>query len=181
MLRDFFEPTPQILETNVLYPAIISDGPLPENTAGVENLQAKIAEAGQFHPQTVPPLPDTAGQISGKVYQLSENPVGWESVALSFPGGAEARLVLGAGEQELEYPIGLDGLFRIPPEKDGLLEDFYIAMRGRWESEDVFVLEYENLYRPGKGSARLTYSDDRLDLALHDRVDGRLSIQGKVE
>jgi hypothetical protein len=54
-------------------------------------------------------------------------------------------------------------------------------MRGRWESEDVFVLEFENLYWPGNTTARFTFAGDRLDLSVYNRVEGRLSFQGKAE
>jgi hypothetical protein len=181
MLRDFYEPTAQILEANILYPAIIADTRLPENPAGVKSLQARVADASQPHPQPVPPLPDTAGQISGKVYQLAENPAGWESVALTFNDGAEAQLIMRQGGQELLFPVGLDGLFRIPAEKEGLPDSFYNAMRGHWESKDTFVLEFENLYWPEKSSTRFTFKGDGLDLAAYSRVNGRLSIQGRSE
>ena len=128
--------------------------PLPENPEGAAQLSAVIEAVANPAPAAVPPLPDMAGQISGKVYGLFSpdlfqlEPVmetvipgldlsvrGVQALSLTF-AGEEATLALffADGEQE-ELPVGLDGLYRISESRLGT-----IGAKGEWLTDHTFRL-----------------------------------------
>ncbi len=80
-----FIPLQELLDQYIL-PAVKSDRPLPANPDSLARLQAGIQALAQA-PRTAPaPLPAIATQISGKTYTLADNPFGWQTMMLQFPG-----------------------------------------------------------------------------------------------
>ncbi len=141
---------------------------LPENPAGFAKLQEQISAIGEIpEAQLVPPLPETALRISGKTYIMDEgNFLGWEELRATFPGGSEAMFSLLAGGVWVEFPIGLDGIFRVASEELGYPDEELAAIRGWWESERVFLLEYDFLFIAEHNILRFIFEEDRLEIQV---------------
>jgi hypothetical protein len=163
--------TMEVLMRSLIIPAISEQPLLPENTTGMAKLQASIDAVGITpEPQPVPDLPETASQVSGKTYQVDTGEGGIIALTFEFPGGDEAFM-----RQETEndiiplrLPIGLDGIYRVfYPDVDyfEVMMDDFPAMRGYWESENVFVIDYTYTYSTVSDSLlRLTFEGDQLTI-----------------
>src|SRR5262249_16797990 len=120
--------------------AFRSDRPLAPNPSAAARLRAALATAQRppaspppasppsASPPSAPPpavLPRTsvsssasatllepARVLSGRTYQLEDNPMGWRSLALTFAGHDAATLTLGTTDATWTAPIGLDGRYR---------------------------------------------------------------------
>jgi hypothetical protein len=161
--------TMEVLMRSLIIPAISSQAVLPENVSGTARLQASLnAIAVAPEPQPVPDLPETASLVSGKIYQVDTGEGGIIELTFEFPGGDEAFM-----RQETEndiiplrLPIGLDGIYRVFfPDVDyfEMMMDDFPAMRGSWESENVFVIENIYTYSPTIYSTfRITFEGDQL-------------------
>jgi CubicO group peptidase (beta-lactamase class C family) len=83
--------------TDLLAPAVVDlDRPLPANPAGVEKLNAALAAVRQPpEPQSVPPLPAKATEISGRTWLFAPNAKSLASVRLDFesPAGLSVEAV----------------------------------------------------------------------------------------
>jgi hypothetical protein len=143
-----------------------SPGTLPENPDGFAKLQDQISAIGEIpNAQLVPPLPETALRISEKTYIMDEgNSLGWEQFRATFPGGSEAKFSLLAGGVWVELPIGLDGIFRFPPEESGFPDEALVAIRGWWATEQVFLFEYEHVLIAEHNILRFIFEEDRLEI-----------------
>jgi alpha-glucosidase (family GH31 glycosyl hydrolase)/CubicO group peptidase (beta-lactamase class C family) len=141
---------------------------LPENPDGVAKLQEQISAIGETpEAQVVPPLPETALRISGKTYIMDEgNSLGWEEFRVTFPGGSEAKFSLLAGDVSVELPIGLDGIYRLPAEESGYPDEALVATRGWWETEQVFLFEYDYVLIAEHNILRFIFEDDRLEVTI---------------
>ncbi len=134
-----FAPLVELLNGYIL-PAVKSDRALPANPAAVARLQAGI-QALAVPRQAPPPLPAAAARISGRQYSLEANPLGWKTLALTFPAGSRA-----AGESEAAatingappLAIGLDNLYRLHATGNALFPE---GLRGRWLDASTFALD----------------------------------------
>ena len=116
-----------------ILPALQTDKPLAENSAGYTRLKKAIQAVA--HPiWAVPALPPVAAEISGSTYTFTENPLGWETIKLIFEPGSSSAAAIFNG---VPLQVGLDNLYRL-----GSLPGGEILLRGRWEGEDTFVLDY---------------------------------------
>ncbi|HME92185.1 MAG TPA: serine hydrolase, partial [Myxococcaceae bacterium] len=89
-------------------------------------------------PKTPSPLPPQAASVSGREYQMKSNSMGLRSIALSFPGGNEARAKIVLEDRELDLPVGLDGTYRLAPISiDGISP----GARGEWKAGNTFALD----------------------------------------
>ena len=146
-----WEVCPEYLLEKLIIPAARSRRPLRQNSDGEALLRSLVEAAGQPESKPVPPLPEFARQISGRTYLLEENATGWTSFALAFQG-REAALTLAFGDRSDGLAIGLDDVHRVGHcEQVGELfkrTSVYwsgptwteIGARGRWESQDSFVV-----------------------------------------
>jgi alpha-glucosidase len=169
-----------VLASSFLTPALRSNTPLPENPAGAAQLQASIAAVSYVvTPQPVQPLPDIAREISGQRYTMEGEEFGWETVSLSFPGGAEAIFSLRAEGEELALPVGLDGIQRVyvQPTPVGPV---LVACVGSWESADTFVLDLVQYMSVGQArvTMRMTFQGDGVDMTLSVE-EGTVTIHGE--
>ncbi|OGO15864.1 MAG: hypothetical protein A2Z14_10745 [Chloroflexi bacterium RBG_16_48_8] len=142
---------------------------LPDHPEGVTRLNDKVLAVGEApEPEPVPALPEIALTISGKTFEMleMENQLGWKEVKLTFPGGSEASFFLVAEGLEIEFPVGLDGLFRIPSEESGFPEEFLVAMRGWWETENIFQLEYDVVYGMERNILLFVFEGDLLEVQV---------------
>jgi CubicO group peptidase (beta-lactamase class C family) len=108
--------------------------PLPADPPGEARLQEVVTAAAMApHPWQVGPLPDAAHEISGKTFRFATNPLKLASLQLQFSGEQEAKLYLNLEGQDLVWPIGLDGDYRLEPAGR--------AVRGYWSDRHTFSFE----------------------------------------
>jgi CubicO group peptidase (beta-lactamase class C family) len=143
---DSYAEAPEIekMLNEYILPAVQGNDPLAENPQGNTRLQTAITQAANPI-QPVPSLPSIATDISGSVYKFAENPLGWETLQMTFEPGASTAQVLLNG---VPGQVGLDNIYR-PSE---LVPGIEILMRGHWVGNDAFVLDYPY---PMTGSAIL--------------------------
>jgi CubicO group peptidase (beta-lactamase class C family) len=149
-------PQETFLQNNILA-AIQSDTPLPENPESQAALGTALERLAIPVPETVPPLPTTAANISGQQYTFDANDFGWESLTLTFADGSDtAELVLNGeaplrigldnvwrvndvADNEAIFAIGFDNILRVDPVAGA--EPMLIT--GSWQNEDRFVIRIE--------------------------------------
>jgi CubicO group peptidase (beta-lactamase class C family) len=118
---------------------VTSDQPLPANPAAHDALsQATAAAAKPPSAGPVSTVPATAAAISGRVYRFPVNASRIDSLALTFASGGTARVDLTYYGEPLQFPVGLDGLYRVGPYGPFRLP---AGATGRWTSDDQFLLD----------------------------------------
>lgn len=117
-----------------ILPAVQGDGPLAENAAANNRLQAAIDTAAN-PVLPVPPLPAAAADISGSTYTFEENQLGWETLEMVFEPGAP---VAEATFNGVPIRVGLDNIYRASE----LVPGNETLLRGRWTGEDIFIIDY---------------------------------------
>jgi CubicO group peptidase (beta-lactamase class C family) len=152
---------------NFIGQSIKSDKPLPENPVGVTGLARGISDAARPpETQSVAAQGSIAKAISGKTYQLENNPAGLKSLSVTFSPGNEAliRLDFLDGRRE-QRPVGLDGVPRLSP---GGRFGLPVAITGAWESDDTFVLNYDEVANINSYRFRLTFSGESVSVGLKE-------------
>ncbi len=77
----------------------------------------------------------------------------------------------------VKFTIGLDEVFRVPKMEFDLPDDVMVAQRGRWISENEFVIEYDFIYFRDQGTLHLIFEDNRLTVRIEGApvvITGRL-------
>ena len=148
--------------------AITSDKPLPADKAAAARLVAAVRDVAKPPPaQPLRRLPPLAQAISGRKYALDANPLDLKALALSFPGGAEARLQLELNDRrDGPRPVGLDGVPRMS--SDGRF-GLPVAASGAWESNSAFVLDYNEVGNINTYRFRMTFVDDGVTVEFSER------------
>jgi CubicO group peptidase (beta-lactamase class C family) len=165
---------PRTLMELFVLPAARSAGPLPENPAGQARLAAALRAAEQPVARPVPPLPAVARKISGRIYKMGENQLGWQTIALTFQG-AEVHVDLASRDGTDHFSAGLDGLFRTTKVENNVT----LAARGRWEKDGEFVLRVYDLAETSWSESRFRFTNDRVEIALDLPVSGyREAVRG---
>ena len=119
--------------------AIKSDQPLPSNPAGVQDMKAKVAEAAKAPaPTPLSDLPAMAKTVSGVAWELPRNASRLEGLQFTFKGNSEAQLKVKYLGTELNFPVGLDGVYRLGPY--GPLK-LLAGATGHWTSDTDFLLD----------------------------------------
>ena len=149
------------LVNDFILPAAQSQAALPDNPDARAQLEADIrAAAGQTQP--VPPLPQTALEISGVTFVLDENPFGWLDMTYDFQPGAEvAKLSM---SEVPELTIGLDNRYRLNVDPDS--EARPIGLRGRWLANGDFRVEDITLGDFNKSEVLVEFKGDGLRLTV---------------
>ena len=146
--------------------AIKSDQPLPENPSAATRLAAALQDAAT-PPRPVSFTPPLAKTVSGRRYTLAENPLDLKSFVLTFSGAEAAQLQLELGHRS-DPPrlIGLDGVPRV---SSGGNFGLPVALSGRWESDNTFLVEYNEIGNINMYRFRLRFSDDDVEVQLSER------------
>jgi CubicO group peptidase (beta-lactamase class C family) len=129
---------------------------LPSNPSGMAVLAAAVSAASQGsnnYPST--PLPENASAISGKTFVCDPNPVGLSSLRLDFSDPGMAGLSLQMNGQDIYWPVGLDGMFRIA--SDGQ------ATSGFWQDDHTFIM---NTFDIGQLSRTLHFDGENLEVII---------------
>ena len=132
-----------------LLKAVQANTSLPENPEAVSKLQAQVDAIAHPTPAEIPPLSEATQGISGIMYTLAENSLGWTSIGLEFQG-QEALLKLDVGDSHLELPVGLDGVDRIsseglPAAPWWILDNVPLALTGSWYTSGTFLVSMRDL------------------------------------
>jgi CubicO group peptidase (beta-lactamase class C family) len=168
----------QLLSTE-LEPGL-SDAPLAPNPTAAQALVAAVAAVAEPPtPEPVPAPPATAAMLSNLQYTLGPNPIGWNSVSLSF-AETEATMSATMASTRSVARIGLDGVPRITRgvrfaelERHANID---VAMKGRWVDATTFEVEFDTLDTIDAGTLRFAFRDDRLDVTLYEKTYLRTAI-----
>ena len=116
--------TPQLIAT------VKSEHSLPENSEAYNRLQKLTAEASN-PPDAKPslPLPDVTWEISGKTWKLDKNPLGLESVVVSFEDQNNGTIAIKGDIFDQILTIRLDNVYAISPNGRFSLP---VAAKGYW-------------------------------------------------
>lgn len=156
-----------------LLTALKSGRALPENPAAQQRLRtAAAAVARAPAPVAVAPSPAVARRVSGRRYVLDANPLGIQDVRLGFGHGSEARLTLTRGDRRFTLPVGLDGVYRF---SDSSPSELPVALKGSWNSDNEFVLDYNGVGGINRFSITLRFAADRMTARVIDEVGGYYS------
>jgi CubicO group peptidase (beta-lactamase class C family) len=151
-----------------IIPAAKSTIPLPPNPKGVALLESTVRQAAlcQTQAKPVPPLPEMARKVSGHTYALDANPYGLVALSLTFPRQEEAVFGVSVVEDNrtLEFPVGLDNLFRISPGRFGLPA----AAKGFWETDNVFVLELDEIGNINHWRAQMAFEGEEVTVMMKE-------------
>lgn len=130
----------------LLLAAFKSDGALPRNNRAYQALLRKIAGAKRApDPDEVTPLPARAGQVSGRTFELADNPYGLSTVRVTFSDARRGVLRYSLSEPMNRYsathdtPFRMDGVYAMS--NTSLIHDLPTGARGRWTSPEDFELE----------------------------------------
>ena len=88
------------------------------------------------------------------------------SLTFSGPSEAVAHLETIDGRVE-ERPVGLDGVPRLSP---GGRFGLPVALQGRWESNNTFVLDYNEVANINSYCYRLTFVHDEVSIELSEKT-----------
>ena len=150
--------------------ALKSSDPLPPNPAAQARLAAAVQAAAQApRPGAPGRLPDLAHALSGRVYGIEENPLGLDSLSLSFSRGAAtgALTLFLHDRRDGPRPIGLDGVPRLSPAgRFGLP----VAVSGAWANDSTFALDYDEVANINDYSIVLQFSGDDMAVTLNERT-----------
>lgn len=167
--------------------ALKSDQALPENPAGLARLNAAIAAAAKAPaPQSVAALPAVAQAISGKTFDLEKNWIGLKSISFNFRAGeatATATLQFQSALKQYQWgvsakvfsgktvtetrAVGLDG---VPRFSGNGIVGLPVALKGNWESDGSFVLEYDELANTNAHRLQLTFDGSRVKVSAKERT-----------
>lgn len=179
-LSDEFLQVPEMLMDIYVVPAVKSAEALSPNPDGVAALESSIQAVAvpPTGPEPVPPLPETAGRISGQTYLLDmPNPAGLVSFSLAFDDGDEALMTTEYLPEveiffvegmptplELEVALGLDNVYRFSPAEFGLM----MGAKGEWLADDVFLVHLDGIGNIGWQRVQVTFAGEQITLELWD-------------
>jgi CubicO group peptidase (beta-lactamase class C family) len=178
----------EIMERFVI-PAVKSDGPLPANPKIATKLQSLLKSIETPDSKPVPPLPAIAAKISAKVIQCEPNSGNYRSVSLRFDQKNACLLkITYIDGGSFEYPVGLDGVYRITEESGPMMFRFSItkgsgpvALKGAWVSDHTFVIDCQILREPENFALRFDFNQGEPTIQLTGSVIGTFEeIKGKL-
>lgn len=145
--------------------ALRSDRALPKNPPAFTRLTRNIAAAAEApKPLSVPPLPNSAREVSGRLYQLEHNLLDLKTLSLRFAASNEAVLEFLLWKDPMVMRVGLDGLYRFStsPSKPT------IAAKGEWRRDDEFVIDFTEADGINHFRIGLSFKDEELTIDIED-------------
>jgi hypothetical protein len=167
--------------TTMIVPAVRSATPLPANPDGVAALESRIHQASlpKDKPEPVSLLPPIAQRVSGLTYELDTNPLGLSFFSLTFSKPEEALLSLSGSDFALELRVGLDNVFRVTP---GGRFTLPTALRGYWQADDVFALDWDEIANINHWQISITFNDDITAMQMEEATGlGSILINGRLK
>ncbi len=165
---------PAKLMSDFVVPAARSREPLPANARASEALAACLENLENPVPAAVPPLPETAGYISGKTFDLNAF---LSSFSLAFDSGDTCTLHIVQQGRSIALPVGLDGVYRVSKAKQLGTLVWYppyqeVALKGRWESANTFILDWQYVEEPYHEEYKFTFEGDKATMEVTEYVVG---------
>jgi CubicO group peptidase (beta-lactamase class C family) len=146
--------------------AVKSDQALPARDEALRQLQAKVADAAKAPPAVpVSAPPEIAASVSGKRYTFPLNPSRLDSLSLTFRDKSEARLEVKYLGEDLSFPVGLDGVYRLGPH--GPLHLLAGAM-GKWTAENEFLLDLNLVANINHYTLKIRFEGDRIEVTADE-------------
>jgi hypothetical protein len=153
--------------------ALRSEAALPENEARSRQLAGALAAARAGPAAVRTALPELAGRISGRTYEMEANPLGFERIGFEFQSDrgtlllelADSMGVGAAGRYSLD--LGLDGRYRISSAGP---RGYAVALRAAWRAPSGLDLDY---VEPDGSNAFVMHAEfeaDRIRLSVRDRT-----------
>jgi len=166
-----------------IFQAASSKGTLPPNPQAVRSLNRLFDELENPAAQAVGPMPQAAAKVSGIKYVLEPNKMGMQSFVLSFKDGRECTMNVAIGKMAIDFPVGLDGNFRIA--NAGISfgnnsEPSQIASKGSWVDDNTFAFKFHILGDVVTQNFLLKFGDTDVALDLGDGFSST-RIAGKME
>jgi CubicO group peptidase (beta-lactamase class C family) len=125
----------------------------PSAQAQLAAAVSAVSHGSNIHPSST--LPENARLISGKTFTCASNPVGVTGLRLDFNDPREAEMSLQMNGQDILWPVGLDGKYRMAT--DGQ------ATSGFWQDDQTFVL---NIFDVGQLTRKLIFSESNLEVSI---------------
>jgi hypothetical protein len=156
----------------MIFPAALSDEPLPANPGGLTELHDAIAraESPPHGPLPVDPLPQIAVGASGKTFFMDHNPGGILTITLDFEDD-ELRALMTATEEgnvdtDWVWAFGLDGIARCARSQREQLA----CGTGGWYDDTTIDLTVDTLglYEVFRLTAGLSDAGDSLTVTVED-------------
>ena len=163
--------------------AVKSSEPLPENAAGRAALDLSIADAATDRPSPVGPVPETAKQVSGKVYAFAPNVLNLRTLALNLSGADPSFEFAGSPLTPITTnyrnsgPLGLDGTYRI----GGRARFGVNAAKGSWQDEKTFVFDLQTLGNDDARKFTLSFEGPNVDLQFENAFGWKARVQGTTQ
>ncbi len=166
--------------TPLLIPAMANmTAPIPANQPAVEQLHAALESIQQPpSPQAVPPLPQTAYEISGKTYAFDFSPLDLKTIRWEFTEGQEARLFASFYNQpDRELLIGMDGVYRMYPIGE---HELPMGLRCSWTGPQTLLFEYDTIANREAYSLELNFQGNVVTIQAKERThSGGLTVEGR--
>ena len=170
-----------------IFGALQSDSSLPENPAALARLRRAIkAAARPPAPRPPGPRPVAAGELSKHTWQMPDNWLGLQSLAIRFNGNAPtatATLTFGPALKRDQFglsakvadpgmitesrPVGLDGVLRL---SQGGILGLPVALRGSWLDDQTFQFEYNEVANTNTYFLKLRPTADGLRVEASERT-----------
>jgi hypothetical protein len=166
-----------------VFQAASSKGPLPSNPEGARALSRLLNELERPLAQPVGPMPGIATKVTGKKYALEPNKLGMQSFVLSFEDARECIMKVAIGKQILDFPVGLDGNFRIVNTGISLgsnSESSWLASKGSWANDKTFVVRSHILGDVVTQTFSMQFTGDDVSLDFGSTTP-YIRIMGKME
>lgn len=174
----------QVLDAvwDLLLPGM-QDGPLPEDPAGQARLAQTLAGLKLAPPPGAKESP-LAGELSGKVWQMDENPPKIEKTSVRFtPEGCIFSITGVQGEEEVTCGYGewREGQTSLLTRGRGLQP---MAASGAWEGDNTFVITMRMFETPFYFTFKNVYEGDRVTIQVAQNVafegEGTPLLTGKM-
>jgi hypothetical protein len=153
----------QILEEYVIGSACAST--LPRDSEAERLLQAEVAAVNVPDPKPVLSLPALARSLSGRKIAFEANPLGWNTLVLTFAPGCDVAHV--SYNDSTPAVVGRDGVPRLTAEADRTQRS---AWQGWWE-DDAFMLEHDTLSQYRRYRLRLTFYGHEVVVSSHESAN----------
>ncbi len=153
--------------------AATAEEPLPPNPAAQEQMRVLVDAMQNPAPVEVISKPELEARISGQMYTLEANLEQWTAAGLTFAGD-QAVLTLDVEGRRLDFPIGLDGTYRISDQ--GLpalagwqrtVADVPMAAQGHWGRGEFFIVHLRDLMGMQELELLLNFKDG-LEMSLSE-------------
>ena len=168
--------------TPLLVPAMVDIAePIPANPAGMDQLDATLTAILQPPTaQAVPPLPETAYNISGKTYAFEFSPLNLKTIRWEFDNSNEAKLFATFYNQpDRELTVGLDGIYRKYPVGE---HDLLLGMCGKWTDAQTFLFEYDAIANSDAYTLELHFDGDGVTINAKERTHAAdMTLEGKLQ